>query len=46
MHAQSITAEGVTNDAWSYLPDLGGWITNIYLKGDAWMPGVPTCASV
>lgn len=46
MHAQSITTEGVTNDAWSYLPDLGGWITNIYLKGDAWMAGVPTCAGV
>ncbi|MET3984732.1 NlpC/P60 family protein [Streptomyces sp. PvR034] len=45
MHAQSLTAEGVTNDAWSYLPDLGGWITNIYLKGDAWMAGVPTCAT-
>ncbi|MDJ0344750.1 hypothetical protein QMK19_16505 [Streptomyces sp. H10-C2] len=23
-HAQSITVEGTTNDAWSYLPDLGG----------------------
>ncbi|NEA56253.1 peptidoglycan endopeptidase [Streptomyces sp. SID13666] len=46
MHAQSLTLEGTTNDAWSYVPDLGGWITNIYLKGPAWVTGVPTCASV
>ncbi|MGW1769360.1 hypothetical protein ACWCQL_35595 [Streptomyces sp. NPDC002073] len=43
-HGQNITADGITNDAWSYLPDHGGWITNIYLQGPAWMPGVPTCA--
>ncbi|GAA1178490.1 uncharacterized protein YraI [Kitasatospora gansuensis] len=43
-HAQAVTAEGTTNDAWSYLPDLGGWITNIYVEGPAWIPGVPECA--
>ncbi|MCX5207157.1 C40 family peptidase [Streptomyces sp. NBC_00237] len=42
-HAQSVTAEGITNDAWSYLPDHKAWITNIYLKGPAWLDGVPTC---
>ncbi|WP_329106707.1 C40 family peptidase [Streptomyces sp. NBC_01439] len=42
-HAQSVTAEGYTNDAWSYLPEYGSWITNIYIKGAAWLDGVPTC---
>lgn len=42
-HAQSVTAEGITNDAWSYLPDHRAWITNIYIKGPAWLNGVPTC---
>lgn len=42
-HAQSVTAEGFTNDAWSYLPDYRAWITNIYIKGPAWLVGVPTC---
>ncbi|WP_405021211.1 hypothetical protein OHV05_34225 [Kitasatospora sp. NBC_00070] len=43
-HAQAVTAEGTTNDAWSYLPDLGGWITNIYVEGPGWIPGVAECA--
>ncbi|WP_327732591.1 NlpC/P60 family protein [Streptomyces nojiriensis] len=42
-HAQPVTAEGYTNDAWSYLPEYGSWITNIYIKGAAWLDGVPTC---
>ncbi|GAA1960189.1 NlpC/P60 family protein [Catenulispora subtropica] len=42
-HAESVTAEGVTNDAWSYIPDYGGYVSNIYMKGDAWLAGVPTC---
>ncbi|WP_433548856.1 C40 family peptidase [Streptomyces sp. CA-294286] len=41
--AQRVTAEGITNDAWSYLPDHRSWITNIYIKGPAWLEGVPTC---
>uniref|UniRef100_UPI003558E55E C40 family peptidase n=1 Tax=Streptomyces corallincola TaxID=2851888 RepID=UPI003558E55E len=41
-HAQEVTAEGYTNDAWSKLTD-GSWITNIYLKGPAWLTDVPTC---
>ncbi|MFE7777043.1 NlpC/P60 family protein [Streptomyces sp. NPDC057445] len=41
--AETVTSEGYTNDAWSYLPQYGGWITNIYLKGDAWPAGVPAC---
>ncbi|MDI5964474.1 C40 family peptidase [Streptantibioticus silvisoli] len=41
-HAQKVSAEGYTNDAWSKLSD-GSWITNIYLKGDAWLAGVPGC---
>ncbi|GAA1245688.1 hypothetical protein GCM10009665_40640 [Kitasatospora nipponensis] len=42
-HAQSVTAEGITNDAWSYLPDYHAWLTNIYLQGPAWLDSVPTC---
>ncbi|MGW0877865.1 NlpC/P60 family protein [Streptomyces sp. NPDC002740] len=41
-HAQEVTAEGYTNDAWSRLTD-GSWLTNIYLQGPAWLPGVPAC---
>ncbi|WP_055525348.1 C40 family peptidase [Streptomyces graminilatus] len=41
-HAQEVTAEGYTNDAWSKLTN-GSWITNIYIKGEAWLPGVRTC---
>ncbi|MFI6054900.1 cutinase family protein [Streptomyces violascens] len=43
-HAESVTYGGITNDAWSYLPQQQGWISNIFLKGPAWMPGVPECA--
>ncbi|MFJ2830023.1 NlpC/P60 family protein [Streptomyces sp. NPDC087263] len=42
-HAESVTAEGYTNDAWSYLPDYKAWVTNIYISGPAWLDGVPTC---
>ncbi|GAB2718520.1 C40 family peptidase [Kitasatospora kifunensis] len=42
-HAQSVTAEGVTNDAWSFLPDYQAWLSNIYLQGPAWLDSVPTC---
>ncbi|MDX2646940.1 NlpC/P60 family protein [Streptomyces sp. PA03-1a] len=42
-HAQTVTSEGYTNDAWSYLPQYGGWVTNIYMRGDAWLAGVPAC---
>lgn len=41
-HAQEVRAEDYTNDAWSRLTD-GSWLTNIYVKGDAWLAGVPTC---
>ncbi|MEU9143903.1 NlpC/P60 family protein [Streptomyces sp. NPDC048349] len=42
-HAEPVTAEGYTNDAWSYLPEYGAWITNIYIKGGAWLDGVRIC---
>ncbi len=41
-HAQQVTADGYTNDAWSRLTD-GSWISNISIQGPAWLPGVPTC---
>nr|WP_280702194.1 NlpC/P60 family protein [Kitasatospora sp. GP82] len=43
-HAQSVTAEGITNDAWSFLPDYRAWVTNIYVQGGAWLDGVPACS--
>ncbi|MFI5880013.1 NlpC/P60 family protein [Streptomyces sp. NPDC051554] len=42
-HAETVTADGYTNDAWAYLPDYKAWMTNIYIQGPAWLDGVPTC---
>lgn len=44
-HAELVTADGYTNDAWSYLPDYRAWVTNIYIQGPAWLDGVPACSS-
>ncbi|MFE7842116.1 NlpC/P60 family protein [Streptomyces sp. NPDC057474] len=44
-HAEEVTSDGYTNDAWSYLPDYKAWVTNIYIKGPAWLEGVPECTS-
>ncbi len=44
VHGQNITYDGITNDAWSYLPAYGGYISNIFINvPDAWLPGVPNC---
>ncbi|MCX5016102.1 NlpC/P60 family protein [Streptomyces sp. NBC_00555] len=43
-HAEKVTSDGYTNDAWSYLPDYGAWVTNIYVQGPEWLDGVPTCS--
>jgi cell wall-associated NlpC family hydrolase len=45
-HAEKVNAEGYENDAWSYLPDYKAWVTNIYVKGPAWLAGVPNCDDV
>ncbi|MEU9731424.1 NlpC/P60 family protein [Streptomyces sp. NPDC048002] len=42
-HAEWVSAEGYENDVWSYLPDYRAWVTNIYIKGPAWLEGVPDC---
>ncbi|MGW6943653.1 hypothetical protein ACWGF3_32255 [Streptomyces xanthophaeus] len=42
-HAEEVTSDGYTNDAWSYLPDYRAWVSNIYVRGSAWLDGVPTC---
>ncbi|MFF3485389.1 peptidoglycan DD-metalloendopeptidase family protein [Streptomyces sp. NPDC002701] len=40
----TVNAEGYSNNAWSYVPALGGYITNIYIDHpDAWLPGVREC---
>lgn len=44
VHGQRITVDGITNDGWSYLPALGGYISNIFIDvAEAWLPGVPNC---
>ncbi|MFD5030343.1 hypothetical protein ACFWM0_07960 [Streptomyces sp. NPDC058405] len=44
VHGQRITVDGITNDAWSYLPSYGGYISNIFIDvADSWLPGVPQC---
>ncbi|GAA2127542.1 hypothetical protein [Streptomyces synnematoformans] len=41
---ETVSYAGHTNDAWSYLPDYGGYISNIFVDvSDAWLPGVPEC---
>ncbi|WP_221351016.1 M23 family metallopeptidase [Streptomyces beigongshangae] len=40
----TVNAEGYSNNAWSYVPALGGYISNIYIDhADAWLPGVREC---
>ncbi|MFD7324827.1 cutinase family protein [Streptomyces sp. NPDC059875] len=41
---EKVTSGNVTNDVWSYLPEQHGWISNLYLRGPAWIPNVPRCA--
>ncbi|MET9480741.1 hypothetical protein [Streptomyces sp. NPDC006638] len=44
VHGERITVEGITNDGWAYLPDHGGYVSNIFIDvPEAWLPGVPTC---
>jgi len=44
-HGTPVTDQGYTNDGWSYLPDYNGWISNIYIKGTAWLDGIPECTA-
>lgn len=44
VHGQLVQSNGYSNDAWSYLPDYGGYVSNIYIDNAAsWLPGVPNC---
>lgn len=44
VHGQLVQVDGHSNDAWSYLPDYGGYVSNIYIDvADSWLPGVPNC---
>jgi hypothetical protein len=44
VHGEKVVAEGITNDAWSFLPQYNGYISNIYVDHPAyWLPGVPGC---
>ncbi|TXS52913.1 hypothetical protein [Streptomyces sp. t39] len=44
VRGQLVQIDGWSNDAWSYLPDYGGYVSNIYIDvPEGWLPGVPTC---
>ncbi|GAA3995959.1 hypothetical protein GCM10022384_49080 [Streptomyces marokkonensis] len=44
VRGQLVNYDGHSNDAWSYLPDYGGYVSNIFLDvTDPWLPDVPTC---
>ncbi|MFE5393200.1 N-acetylmuramoyl-L-alanine amidase [Streptomyces sp. NPDC056568] len=44
VHGAPVEYDGYSNDAWSYLPDHGGYVSNIFIDvPDAWLPGVPAC---
>ncbi len=39
-----VDTAGHRNDAWSYVPALGGYVSNIFIDHPAsWLPGVETC---
>ncbi|GHH59986.1 hypothetical protein GCM10018781_04130 [Kitasatospora indigofera] len=40
----TVTTAGHTNDAWSFVPALGGYISNIFIDHPAaWLPDVGQC---
>ncbi|MFE5211531.1 hypothetical protein [Streptomyces sp. NPDC056600] len=43
---QEVSVPPYVNAWWAYLPQYGGWMTNIYVSSpDNQLPGVPVCAS-
>ncbi|MFD9193251.1 SH3 domain-containing protein [Streptomyces phaeochromogenes] len=39
-----VNTAGRSNDAWAFVPDLGGYVTNIFIDHpDAWLPGIGEC---
>ncbi|MFG2841039.1 hypothetical protein ACGFYE_39340 [Streptomyces zaomyceticus] len=41
---ERVTVPPYTNDWWAYLPQYGGWITQVYISSPAdKLPGVPDC---
>ncbi|WP_311765186.1 hypothetical protein [Streptomyces zingiberis] len=44
VRGQMVHYQSWSNDAWSYLPDYGGYLSNIFIDvAEGWLPGVPTC---
>lgn len=40
----TVDAAGRRNDAWSFVPALGGYLSNIFIDHpDAWLPGIDEC---
>lgn len=45
MQGELVSADGYTNDWWAKIPDLGGFVSNIYIDvPGAELPGVPNCS--
>ncbi|MGG8313450.1 hypothetical protein ACN6LC_007453 [Streptomyces violaceoruber] len=44
VHGGLVEYDGYSNDAWSHLPDHGGYVSSIFIDvDDARPPGAPTC---
>lgn len=42
---EKVTVDGITNDAWSLLPEKGGYVSNIFVDHKAaWLPLIPECS--
>ncbi|MEU3706691.1 SH3 domain-containing protein [Streptomyces anulatus] len=41
---ETVTTAGHTNNAWSFLPEYGGYVSNIFIDHpSAWLPDIATC---
>jgi hypothetical protein len=41
---EEVVVDPYRNDWWAYLPDYGGYLTNIYIRSpDNKLPSIPTC---
>ena len=41
---ETVSTAGHTNNAWSFLPEYGGYVSNIFIDHpSAWLPDIPSC---
>ncbi|MFD6275786.1 hypothetical protein ACFWFI_09465 [Streptomyces sp. NPDC060209] len=44
VEGDTVNTAGHTNNAWSFLPEFGGYISNIFIDHPSpWLPGIGTC---